>query len=116
MERIQPRGLPVWALLSTEHPPESPVSTPTDTVLTPSDNKPTHSHSTTPTVWATGGGVRTQDSVTPVRTPVRSRSTPINESFCRGGRGRSDFHSSKDGDSDNELDAWVHAVTGHVDL
>lgn len=100
----------MWALLSTEHPPESPVSTPTDTVLTPSDNTPTCS--TTPTVWATGGSVRTQDSVT----PVRSRSIPINESFCRGGRGRLDFHSSEDGDSDNELDAWVHAVTGHVDL
>ena len=72
-ERIQPQGLPTWALLSTEQPPGSPIDhvqtptdpatdplqTPTDAVLTPSE--------TTPARFTTGSSLRAQDNRTRLR-------------------------------------------------
>lgn len=108
-ERIQPRGLPVWAL-STAHTPESrSAPTPTNTAMSSSNTTPTHS--TAPTVWAPGPSVSAQDSLTPVRNRSTSRL-----SVRRDNRELFQEFSSQVGDSasdgDSEFEEWIQYNCG----
>jgi hypothetical protein len=100
-ERIQPRGLPVWALLpaAAENSPVCSVQTPTE-ITTP---------------------IRSNNTTTPIPTewihdnfaPVRNRPTRL--FHCNDRETSHDLEAGVDEEadtlSDNELDAWIHSVT-----